>query len=145
MTSPSPEPDGVEQLARVADRLAARGLTPRRFLRALAWNVARIRPDAFGALDLARGGANRVRGKGFRREYDDGSTGQPRHFAGVAVAPLFLGDGAARWAARHVLRDVEGSPDHDLSLAALEFSRELRDGTLPVAEAGAWIRSRLAD
>lgn len=140
----SPAPDGCEQLARVADLLAARGMSPRRFLRALAWNVARIRPGVFGAIDLASGGSNRVRGGGFRAEFDDGTTGQPRHFAGVAVAPLLLGDRVARWAARHVLRDAVGSPDHDLSLAALEFSRELRDGSLAVADAGAWIRERLA-
>ena len=140
----SPASDGCEQLARVADRLADRGLPPRRFLRALAWNVARIRPGAFGILDLASGGSNRVRGGGFRAEFDDGSTGQPRHFVGVAVAPLFLGDRVARWAARHVLRDPEGSPDHALSLVALEFSRALRVGSLSVGDAGAWIRERLA-
>lgn len=140
----SPEPDGCELLAHVADRLAARGLPPRRFLRGLAWNVALIRPGAVGVLDLVSGGSNRVRGGGFRAEFDDGSTGQPRHFAGVAVAPLFLGDRLARWAARHVLRDAEGSPDHALSLVALEFSRGLRDGSLPVGDAGSWIRERLA-
>jgi hypothetical protein len=143
MTTPPP-PTACEQLARVADRLAERTDDPRRFLRALAWNGAGVRLDPRGFLDLARGGRNRFRGGGFRAEFDDGTTGQVRHFCGIAVAPVLIGERVTRWAMRTVLRDPETSADHRLSLAALEFSRDLCRGALPLADAGDWVRSRLA-
>ncbi|GAB3404972.1 hypothetical protein GCM10027515_17740 [Schumannella luteola] len=140
----TPAPTACEQLARVADRLAERTGDPRRFLRGLAWNCAGVRLDPRGLFDLARGGRNRFHGGGFRAEFDDGTTGQVRHFAGIAVAPVLIGERATRWAMRTVLRDPETSADHRLSLAALEFARELRSGGLPIRAAGDWIRERLA-
>lgn len=136
--------DACEQLARVAERLAERTDDPRRFLRGLAWNCAGIRLDPRGMLDLARGGRNRFRGGGFRTEFDDGTTGQVRHFTGVAVAPVLIGEAATRWAMRTVLRDPETSADHRLSVAALEFSAALREARIHPADAGAWIREHLA-
>lgn len=135
---------GPEQLARIADRLAARTDDPRRFLRGLAWNCARIRPGMLGLADLASGGGNRFGGTGFRPEFDDGTRGQVRHFAGVAVAPVLLGDRLARVALRWALRDPDGSADDRLSDAALVFSAALRSGGLPVSAAGRWIRENLA-
>jgi hypothetical protein len=134
----------VERMARVADRLAERELSPRPFLRAFAWNCARIRPGLRGYLDLASGGGNRFSGSGFRAEYDDGTNGQVRHFAGVAVAPVILGERLAKLGLRHALRDAPDSADGRLSDAALEFSRALRTGDLRPQQAGEWIRHRLA-
>ncbi|MFD1714007.1 hypothetical protein ACFSBZ_05950 [Amnibacterium flavum] len=138
------EVTAVERMARVADRLAARELAPRPFLRAFAWNCARIRPGLLGYRDLATGGRNRFTGSGFRAEFDDGTRGQVRHFAGVAVAPVLLGERLAAWSSRHVLRDPAGSADGRLSDAALEFSRLLREGRLSPDDAGNWIRDHLA-
>jgi hypothetical protein len=137
-------PDAAEQLARVADVLASRHLPPRRFLRGLAWNCASVRPDVRGLFDLMGGGGNRFRGRGFRRRFDDGTDGQARHFAGIAVSPLLLGEVIARFAARRVLRDPADSADGRLSEAAFEFSRQIRTGSLPVSEAGDWIRRHIA-
>lgn len=136
-------PTTCEQLARVADRLAERDLSPARFLRGLAWNCAGVRPDVRGLIDLARGGRNRFRGAGFRPEYDDGTTGQVRHFAGVAAAPVMLGDGPTRAAVRYALRDPDDSADGRLTETALEFSAGIRSGDIRLAEAGAWIRARV--
>ncbi|PJJ73133.1 hypothetical protein CLV46_2717 [Diaminobutyricimonas aerilata] len=141
MDDPRP---GPEQLARIAERLALRTDDPRRFLRGLAWNCARIRPGLLGIADLASGGGNRFRGTGFRAEFDDGTRGQVRHFAGVAVAPVLLGDRLARIALRWALRDPDGSADDNLSHAALAFSAALRSGGLPVSAAAQWIRENLA-
>ncbi|WP_251856098.1 hypothetical protein [Herbiconiux sp. L3-i23] len=134
----------VERLAQVADRLARKDLTVERFLRALAWNCAGIRLGPLGYLDLASGGRNRFSGRGFRRRFDDGTDGQVRHFAGMAVAPVLLGERAARWSSIHVLGDAPGSADGQLSEAALTFSRELRTGRLAPSDAGDWIRHHLA-
>jgi hypothetical protein len=138
-------PSGAEHLARIADRLGARGLPPRRFLRALAWNCAGIRPGLVGYLDLARGGRNRFLGRGFRAGFDDGTDGQARHFAGVAVSPVLLGEPLARLAHRWALRDTPDSADGRLSAAAVRFSRELRGGSLPSGNAGNWIREHVAE
>ena len=48
-------------------------------------------------VDLARGGTNRIVGRGFRPEYDDGSSGQVRHFVGFARASMFGGVQPTRW------------------------------------------------
>jgi hypothetical protein len=138
------EVTALEKMAQVAERLAARETNPRKFLRAFAWNCALIRPGLRGVIDLATGGGNRFSGSGFRGEYDDGTRGQVRHFAGVAAAPVILGERLATWGARTALRDPADSADGRLSEAALEFSGALRDGTLLPERAGEWIRQNLA-
>ena len=134
----------VERLARIADQLGARGLAPRRFLRGLAWNCAGIRPDLRGYLDLATGGRNSIPGRGFRGQFDDGSDGQVRHFAGVAVAPVLLGERAAQVAHHWILKDAPDTADGQLSAEAARFSRLLREGSLSTRDAGTWIRRNLA-
>ncbi len=133
------------RLADIADELGGRHLTPRRFLRGLAWNCAGIRPDVRGYLDLAMGGRNTISGRGFRARFDDGTNGQARHFAGVAVAVVLLGEPVTRWALRWGLQDAPDSADGRLSEAALRFSRALRSGELSVRDAGGWIRQHLVD
>jgi len=134
----------VERLARVADRLSEKKLTPRKFLRALAWNCAGIRFGPLGYLDLASGGDNRFSGRGFRPRFDDDTDGQVRHFAGSAVAPLLLGEPLARFAVTHILRDPPHTADGRLSDAALDFADQLASGALRMEDAGDWIRDRLA-
>lgn len=139
------EETAAGQLARVADRLAERRLSPRRFLVALAWNCAGIRPGVPGYADLATGGRNRFPGRGFRHLFDDGTDGQVRHFAGIAVSPLLLGEPVARFAARHVLGDAPDTADGRLSEAAFAFSAAVRRGDLPVSDAEEWILTRIAE
>lgn len=134
----------VERLARVADILAARGVTGRRFLRGLAWNCGGIRPGVAGYVDLGAGGSNRFPGRGFRCRYDDGTDGQARHFSGIAVSPLMLTEPVARFAARYLLGDPAASADGRLSEAAFEFSRLIRTGRLSAPRAGGWIREHIA-
>lgn len=139
------EVTAVERMARVADLLAGRSSSPRAFLRAFAWNCARIRPGLLGYRDLATGGGNRFPGSGFKSEFDDGTRGQVRHFAGIAVAPVLIGDRLAAWASRAVLRDADHSADGRLSRAALEFSRGIRDGAIALDDSGDWIRANIAE
>lgn len=138
------EVPAVERLARIADKLGRKHLSPRRFLRALAWNCAGIRLTPAGYLDLATGGRNRFTGRGFRPRFDDDTDGQVRHFAGTAVAPIMLGERLARWSSEAVLRDSPDSADGRLSEAAFDFARQLRRGELATEEAGDWIRAHLA-
>jgi hypothetical protein len=138
------EAPAVERLARIADRLGRKQLAPRRFLRALAWNCAGIRLTPTGYFDLATGGRNRFTGRGFRPRFDDDTDGQVRHFAGMAVAPVLLGEPLARWSSVALLKDDPESADGRLSEAAFEFAHQLRSGALPTERAGEWIRAHLA-
>ncbi|PPI18764.1 hypothetical protein C5D34_14005 [Rathayibacter sp. AY1B1] len=135
--------DACSELADRADALAAAHPRPRAFLAAVAKDVAGIRSAPLGALDLAHGGRNRIRGKGFRGPYDDGTRGQARHFAGVAGATLYLGGPLAHLFLRTIGGDVRGSADDRLTTRAVEWSRLLRRGELAVADAGAWIRREI--
>ncbi|THG29885.1 hypothetical protein [Naasia lichenicola] len=143
LTTSTAHRTAAQRLAHVADQLGRRDLTPRRFLRGLAWNCAGIRPDLRGYLDLAVGGRNPISGRGFRRRFDDGTDGQVRHFAGVAVAPVLLGDRFTGFALRWFLRDSPDSADGRLSEAALRFAHALRSGEVSVRDAGSWIRQNL--
>lgn len=134
----------VDRLARIADQLADRELSSRRFLRGLAWNCAGIRPDIRGYLDLASGGSDFISGRGFRWQFDDKSDGQVRHFAGVVVAPVLLGRPLTWLAHRWVLKDGPDSADGRLSAEAIRFSNAIRSGRLPHRDAGAWIRRNLS-
>ncbi|MEZ4529554.1 MAG: hypothetical protein R2855_00870 [Thermomicrobiales bacterium] len=119
-------------------------LTAREFLRTLGALVAGIDLDLKGFRQLARGGANGLIGAGFRAEYDDGTAGQARHFAGTAAAAALIGEKPAELLAHHVVDPAESIDGH-LSTAALEFARLLIEGELPLAEAGGWIAANVCD
>ena len=138
------EPNGCLALAEVADQIVAADpdVSPRDFLRALGRLVAGIDPGIEGLIDLARGGSNEISGKGFRPEFDDGSAGQARHFAGTAVSVALLGSRATGLIA-HTVVDPADTPDGRLSSAAIEFANLIMDEELPVSEASGWIIDNL--
>lgn len=138
-----PPADACSVLADRVEVLAASSPRPRALIAALAAEVAGIRPLPLGLLDLAGGGTNRVRGRGFHRPYDDGTRGQARHFAGVAGATLHLGGPLAHLLMRTAGGDPRGSADDRLTQRAVEWSRLLRRGELPVNGAAEWIRREI--
>lgn len=138
-----PPADACSILADRVEALASGDPRPRALIAALAREVAGIRAFPLGLVDLAGGGTNRVRGRGFRRRYDDGTRGQARHFAGVAGATLYLGGGFAHLLMRTVGGDPRGSADDRLTERAAEWSRLLRRGDLEVAGAAEWIRREI--
>ena len=117
-------------------------LTPREFLRSLGALVAGIDLGLKGVKQLARGGANGLVGAGFRAEYDDGTPGQARHFAGTAAAAALIGEKPAELLAHHLVDPAESIDGH-LSTAAIEFAHLLIDGKLPLAQAGSWIEANV--
>ena len=138
--------NACKQMAQLCAELLAfaPGLTPREFLRTLGALVAGIDLGVIGFKQLARGGANGLVGAGFRPEYDDGTAGQARHFAGTAAAAALVGEKPAELLAHHLV-DPADSIDGRLSTAALEFAHLLIDGDLPLDRAGAWIESHVCD
>lgn len=134
-----------ERLASIADRLA--GEVPphsaRSFLVALGEQAAGVRIGPLWWADAARGGRNHVRGGGFRREYDDLTSGQVRHFAGTVAVAARIGPRLTRLLVTHVLRDTPDTPDGRLSESALDLVEALRTGALPLVGAGGWIRAHL--
>ncbi len=131
------------RLAMLADELAEAGGGPVAFIRALARDAAGIRPGNRTLIDLARGGRDLIPGRGFREEFDDGSAGQVRHFAGVALATLLGGGEQTRAISERLRGDARNSPDGLLTEEAIAFTRRISDGDLEPAEGGDWIRSRL--
>ncbi|MDM4761933.1 hypothetical protein QT381_02800 [Galbitalea sp. SE-J8] len=131
------------ELADLADRLARGTSDPREFLVALGREAAGIRPGVIGVADLARGGRNTIPGRGMRAEFDDGTDGQVRHFAGIASAQERLGGRRTRQLAIRLLGDAPDSADGRLSDAAIAFAEGVRDGSIPLTAAGAWIRDHV--
>jgi hypothetical protein len=131
------------EVAGLAAKLAERTDSPAVFLRDFGKQVAGIRkpPRAYG--DLARGGSNEIPGKGFLARFDDGTTGQARHFAGVAVATSFGGAAATRLVSIFVRDDPEDSPDGRLSDEAIEFASVVLTGELALEETPGWLLDRL--
>lgn len=119
-------------------------LTPREFLRTLGALVAGIDLGVGGFRQLARGGSNGLVGAGFRAEYDDGTAGQARHFAGIAAAAALVGEKPAEVLAHHVVDPAE-SIDGQLSTAAIEFAGLVLDGSLPLDQTGRWIEEHVCD
>jgi hypothetical protein len=119
-------------------------LNPREFLRTLGALVAGIDLGVKGFKQLARGGANGLVGAGFRAEYDDGTAGQARHFAGTAAAAALIGEKPAELLAHHLVDPAESIDGH-LSTAALEFASLLIDGELVLVAAGSWIEANICD
>jgi hypothetical protein len=94
---------------------------------------------------LLMGGRSRVRGGGFRPELRDHSSGQTRHFAGIARAVTVLGADRTRWVSVHVRRDAPDSPDGRLTELAIDFATGVLDGSLALDRTGDWIRERICE
>ncbi len=101
--------------------------------------LAGIRPPPRALADLARGGRDLIPGGGFRAVYSDGTAGQVRHFAGVAVASFYGGAAATRLASVFLRRDPVRSADGRLSERAFDFASLVESGELPLEQTGAWI------
>ena len=138
--------NACQQMADLCGELLALApeLSPREFLRSLAALVAGIDLGLKGFQQLARGGANGLAGAGFRAEYDDGTVGQARHFAGTAAGAALLGEKPAELLAHHLVDPAE-SIDGQLSTAALAFAQALIAGDLPLDQAGSWIETHICD
>jgi hypothetical protein len=132
-----------QRLAGLAANLAARDHTAERFLIDLGRQGAGIRSGRFALVDLARDGHNVILGRGFKSEFDDGTRGQVRHFAGVARASMFSGSVVTRWISEHPRRDPAGSPDGRLADQGINFAQALLAGRLKLSAASGWIRDRL--
>ena len=132
-----------QRLGALASLLAIETPNPNRFLRHLGREAAGIRSGARGLTDLATGGDDLIAGKGFRGRFSDGSNGQARHFAGIAVAASYGGEQATRLVSIFVRGDELNSADGALTEEAILFARRLQSGVLPVGEAGGWILDRI--
>ena len=132
-----------QRLGGLASLLAIETPNPQAFLRQLGREAAGIRPGPRAFVDLARGGDDLIPGRGFRGRYSDGSDGQARHFAGIAVAASYGGEQTTRLVSIFVRRDELNSADGALTEEGLAFARQIESGELPVSEGGAWILDRL--
>lgn len=131
------------RLAGLAARLAEREESGIVFLRELGQQAAGIRPGSRAYGDLARGGRNRIPGRGFLRRFDDGTQGQARHFAGIAVATTFGGESYTRWVSIFVRNDPLDSPDGRLTEEGIEFATSVLRGDLELAETPEWLLEHL--
>lgn len=136
--------DACHELADLCDEIAtfAPDLDPKDFLTTLGALVAGIDPGLKGVLSLARGGRNEIIGAGFKPEFDDGTAGQARHFAGTAASAVRFGATPTELLAHNVL-DPPDTADGRLTSAAVQFVRALLDGSLEIAHAGDWVRRTL--
>lgn len=136
--------DACQELARVCEGIidAEPAIGPEEFLRRLGSLVAGIDQGVEGIADLARGGTNELWGAGFAPEFDDGSLGQARHFAGTAAAVQLFGGRVTGFVA-HTFLDPANTPDGRLTTAAIVFATGVLDGTLPLVETATWIREHL--
>jgi hypothetical protein len=132
-----------ERLAGLAAYLADQDDSVNDFLLDLGQRAGGISKGRRALADLARGGRNRIPGKGFKQRYDDGSIGQVRHFAGYVRASMFGGASATRWISEHLRHDPPDSPDGRLGDQGIEFAQDLIAGRLELSEAGDWLRTRL--
>jgi hypothetical protein len=131
------------QVAGVAARLAEQKPPRLVFLRDLGRQVAGIRPPPRAYGDLARGGRNRIAGRGFLQRFDDGTQGQARHFAGIAVATSFGGGDPTRLISIFLRDDPAESPDGRLSDEAITFATEVLTGDLELDETPQWLLDHL--
>jgi hypothetical protein len=140
------ELDGCRALAEVAEQIVAADpdVSPRDFLRELGRLVAGIELGVGGLLDLARGGSNEISGRGFKPEFDDGSAGQARHFAGTAASVALLGTRATGLIA-HTIVDPADTPDGRLSAVAIEFATQVLAEELPLDQTSRWIVDELCE
>jgi hypothetical protein len=131
------------RLAGLAAKLAESEPTPVVFLRDLGKRAAGIRqgPRAYG--DLARGGRNVIVGRGFLRRFDDGTQGQVRHFAGIAIATSLGGGSYTRRISIFVRDDPLDSPDGQLTEEGIAFASEVLSGDLDLEETPEWLLEHL--
>src|SRR6266511_4079452 len=80
-----------ERLAGLAGYLADTDDNVNEFLLDLGQQAGGISKGRRALTDLARGGRNRIPGKGFKQRFDDGSVGQVRHFVGYVRASMLGG------------------------------------------------------
>jgi hypothetical protein len=132
-----------QRLAGLAANLAATDRTANEFLVDLGQQAAGIRRGRLAVLDLARDGHNVILGRGFKPQFDDGTRGQVRHFAGVARASMFGGSAITRWISESLRGDPADSPDGRLADEGIDFAQSLLAGRLRLSEASEWIRERL--
>jgi hypothetical protein len=130
-------------VAGLAAKLAERTDNPLVFLRDFGKGAAGIRSGSRGLGDLARGGKNTIPGKGFLRRFDDGTAGQARHFAGIAVARTFGSAAATRTVSIFLRDDPADSPDGRLTDAAIEFAGEVLSEDLELEETPGWVLDNL--
>ncbi len=132
-----------ERLAGLAGYLAASDDSVNEFLLDLGQRAGGIGKGRRALADLARGGRNRIPGRGFKQRFDDGSAGQVRHFVGYVRASMFGGAGVTRWISEHLRHDPPDSPDGRLGEEGIEFAQALIGGRLKLSAASAWLRDRL--
>lgn len=118
-------------------------VAPREFLRDLGRQVAGIRPPPRAYGDLAKGGFNQIPGKGFLVRFDDGTIGQARHFAGIAVAATFGGGQATRLISIFARNDAENSADGRLTDEGIAFAAAVQSGELELEETPEWLLTHL--
>jgi hypothetical protein len=132
-----------ERLAGLADYLADTNDSVNEFLLDLGQQAGGISKGRRALADLARGGRNRIPGKGFRQRFDDGSVGQVRHFVGYVRASMFGGTNVTRWISEHLRNDSPSSPDGRLGDQGIKFAQDLIAGRLELSGASAWLRTNL--
>jgi hypothetical protein len=132
-----------QRLAGLAGFLAREEPDGEAFLLAIGKNGAGIRGGPRGVGDLLRGGRNRIRGKGFRERYDDGTDGQVRHFSGIVAAVVLASGNPTLWISRHLRRDPKGSPDDNLTEQGVDFATAVENGDLKPDDAEDWILDHL--
>jgi len=132
-----------ERLAGLAGQLADTDEGVNAFLLDLGQQAAGIRAGQRGLADLARGGRNRIPGKGFRHPFDDGTRGQVRHFVGYVRAAMLGGTNVTRWIGEHLRRDPPNSPDGRLGDEGIEFTQDLLHGKLELSGVSDWLLGRL--
>ena len=132
-----------ERLAGLAGQLAVTDESVNEFLLDLGQQAGGISTGRRAVLDLARGGRNRIPGKGFKHRFDDGSIGQVRHFVGYVRASMFGGGDATRWISEHLRHDPPDSADGRLGEEGIEFEQALVAGRLDLDGTSVWLRDRL--
>jgi hypothetical protein len=132
-----------ERLAGLAAYLAERDDNVNQFLLDLGQQAGGISKGRRALADLARGGRNRIRGKGFKERFDDGSIGQVRHFVGYARASMFGGTSVTEWISVHLRHDAPDSPDGRLGDEGIEFAQDLISGRVELSDASNWLRTNL--
>jgi hypothetical protein len=132
-----------ERLAGLAGELAESDDGVNDFLLDLGQQAGGISKGRRALVDLARGGRNRIPGKGFKRRFDDGSVGQVRHFVGYVRASMFGGGDVTRWISENLRHDPPNSPDGRLGDEGIEFEQDLIAGRLDLSGASDWLRDRL--
>ena len=132
-----------ERLAGLTGYLAETDDNVNAFLLDLGQQGAGISKGQRALADLARGGRNRIPGKGFKQPFDDGSIGQVRHFVGYVRASMFGGANVTRWISEHLRQDSPDSPDGRLGDEGIEFAQDLIGGRLELPEASSWVRTNL--